>query len=230
MAPKWKLSTLDSQDKYRRLYLKDAFGRRGFDKITRADVAKWFADVAERAGESGANRAMEILRAAFNKAEEWDVLPTGSDPTNGINRFPRKRIARFLRPDELARLGEALDRAAAARPMRVAALLLHLLTGCRRTEIIGLHWSVVGARLKLTDGKTGSAPYGFAGRHRRCLRRSLASRDVRRFSGQRTAIVRSTYIHFGLGFGRRTGFRRFASMISGIVSPAMARRCPKPCQ
>jgi integrase len=156
MAPTWKASTLKTHDNYRRLYLDGAFGMRAVDQVTRADVARWFADVAVRAGKGGANRALDVLRTVFNKAEEWGVRPASSNPTTGIQRYRQMRFARFLRPEELRALGAALDRQRERYPMHVAALHLLLLTGCRRGEITGLLWSeVVGARLKLTDSKTG---------------------------------------------------------------------------
>jgi len=156
MAPKWKPSTLLAHDKYRRLHLDKAFGCRGIDKITHADVARWFAQSAERGGQGGANRTMEILRAAFNRAEAWGFIQTGHNPVNGIKPYRRQSRARFLRPDELSRVGAALRDAADTHPLHVAALLLLFLTGCRSAEIVGLVWSeVVGSRIKLTDSKTG---------------------------------------------------------------------------
>lgn len=156
VAPTWKASTLVSQDHYRRRYLNRAFGRRTVDKITRAEVAAWFADVGERGGHGAANRSLEILRAAFYKAEEWGMREPCTNPASGIARYPQMRFARHLREEELAKLGAALNREKTAYPLHVAALQLLLLTGCRRGEITGLLWSeVVGSRLKLTDSKTG---------------------------------------------------------------------------
>jgi integrase len=156
MSPTWKPSTLQTQNVYRRRYLDGAFGMRAVDQVTRANVARWFADVAERAGKGGANRALEVLRTVFNKAEEWGVRPTSTNPTTGIQRYPQMRFARFLRQEELRALGAALDLEKARCPMHVVAVHMLLLTGCRRREITGLLWpEIVGGRLKLTDTKTG---------------------------------------------------------------------------
>ncbi|ATI80605.1 tyrosine-type recombinase/integrase [Sphingobium yanoikuyae] len=156
MAPKWKASTLVAHDKYRAHHLDGAFGRKGVDTITQADVARWFAQTAKRGGQGGANRSMAIMKAAFNKAEQWGLRPPNSNPCAGIKLYPQMRFARFLRQEELARLGAALRSEAADRPLHVAAIALLLLTGCRSSEISGLLWSeVVGRRLKLSDSKTG---------------------------------------------------------------------------
>jgi integrase len=156
MAPTWKASTLKTHNTYRRRYLDGAFGKRAVDQVTRADVALWFADVAEGAGRGGANRALDVLRTVFNKAEEWGIRPASTNPTVSIQRYGQMRFARFLRPEELRALGAALELEKARAPMHVAAIHLLLLTGCRRREITGLLWpEIVGARLKLTDTKTG---------------------------------------------------------------------------
>ncbi|WP_199553304.1 integrase arm-type DNA-binding domain-containing protein [Sandaracinobacteroides hominis] len=70
-SPHWKLSTLISQEKYRRLYLDDAFPDIFIDALNEADVTKWFADLNNRVGPGGANRVMSILNNMLNKAESW---------------------------------------------------------------------------------------------------------------------------------------------------------------
>nr|WP_315382416.1 site-specific integrase [uncultured Sphingomonas sp.] len=156
MEPRWKPSTRRSQAVYRRHYIDGAFGRKSVDKVNGADAARWFTKTAKKAGLGGANRCLEIVRAAFNKAEAWGMRTPDTNPTRGLKRYPQQRHARFLRPDEMARLGAALEAEAEAHSLQVAALRLLLLTGCRSSEIRGLLWSeVVGSRLKLTDSKTG---------------------------------------------------------------------------
>lgn len=69
----------------------------------------------------------------------------------------RRRCERFLSDQELARLGQALRNAETTHPVHAAAVTLILLTGCRKSEIVGLRWSEVrGKRLLLTDSKTGA--------------------------------------------------------------------------
>lgn len=156
MAPKWKPSTRRTHDVYRQAHLQGAFGRRSVDQISAADVADWFARTASRGGVGCANRVLDILRAAFNKAEAWGLREANSNPAAGLTRYPQQRFARFLRPEELARLGAALGKDVDASPLHVAAITLLILTGCRHSEITGLLWSeVVGSRLRLTDSKTG---------------------------------------------------------------------------
>ncbi|MGF7152081.1 integrase [Sphingomonas zeicaulis] len=155
-APTWKPSTLRTHNIYRRLYLDPAFGSKCMDEIDRADVSRWFAAIAAAGGPGAANRTLSILQAAFNKATAWGLRPEGSNPASGIRRYPPRRKARFLRVDELARLGRALEEDAEQQPLQVAGLRLLLLTGCRLSEIRNLTWAQVsGRRLKLVDSKTG---------------------------------------------------------------------------
>ena len=137
------------------------------DRIGPEDVAAWF-DAASKNKPGAANRALEILRAMMFRAEEWGLRERDTNPCLGIAFNPRKKIARFLDTDELARLGRALDPPhEAERPEAVAAIRLLALTGCRRSEVLNLRWRNIGAdALNLEDSKTGprAVPLGEAAR------------------------------------------------------------------
>ncbi len=132
-----------------------AFGRMPLDRIGPEDMAAWF-DAASRDRPGAANRAFEILRAMMFRAEEWGLRERDTNPCLGIAKNPRKQVARFLKADELARLGGALDAHEARWPEAVAAVRLLALTGCRRSEVLDLRWrNVADGALKLEDSKTG---------------------------------------------------------------------------
>lgn len=155
-APTWKPSTLEIHDIYRRTHLEHAFAGKFIDKISHADAVRWHAMLTRTAGPGAANRAMEILKAMFGKAEAWGYLPEHSNPFRGIKRNKGRKIERFLSQAEMARLGEALSQHRADKPNEVAVISLLALTGCRRGEILNLTWGEVqGRKLKLTDTKTG---------------------------------------------------------------------------
>lgn len=155
-APTWKPSTLEIHDIYRRTHLEHAFAGRFIDEISHADAVRWHASLTRSAGPGAANRAMEILKAMFGKAEAWGYLPEHSNPFRGVKRNRGRKIERFLSENEMARLGYALARHRAAKPNEVAVISLLALTGCRRGEILNLIWGEVqGRKLKLTDSKTG---------------------------------------------------------------------------
>lgn len=155
-APTWKPSTLEIHDIYRRTHLEHAFAGKFIDEISHVDAVRWHASLTRSAGPGAANRAMEILKAMFGKAEAWGYLPEYSNPFRGVKRNRGRKIERFLSEAEMARLGDALAHHRAAKPNEVAVISLLALTGCRRGEILNLTWGEVqGRKLKLTDSKTG---------------------------------------------------------------------------
>ena len=155
-APTWKPSTLEIHDIYRRTHLEHAFAGKFIDEISHADAVRWHATLTRSTGPGAANRAMEILKAMFGKAEAWGYLPEHSNPFRGVKRNKGRKIERFLSQAEMARLGDALSQHQADKPNEVAVISLLALTGCRRGEILNLTWGEVqGRKLKLIDSKTG---------------------------------------------------------------------------
>ena len=164
--PHWKPSGRRTVRIYLKARILPAFGRMPLDRIGPEDVAAWF-DAASRDRPGAANRALEILRATMNRAEEWGLRERNTNPCLGIAKNPRKQVARFLDMDELARLGCALDAHEDRWPEAVAAVRLLALTGCRRSEVLNLRWPNIGTdALNLEDSKTGprSVPLGEAAR------------------------------------------------------------------
>ncbi|WP_234003133.1 tyrosine-type recombinase/integrase [Erythrobacter sp. SAORIC-644] len=155
-APTWKKSTREIQDIYRRTHLDHAFAGKFIDEISHADGVRWHVEVTRSAGPGAANRAMEILKAMFAKAEAWGYIPEHSNPFGGVKKNRGRKIERFLSDAEMARLGQALADRLADQPVEVVVITLLTLTGCRRGEILNLTWGEVqGRKLKLTDSKTG---------------------------------------------------------------------------
>ncbi|MDE0174194.1 MAG: site-specific integrase [Defluviicoccus sp.] len=164
--PHWKPSGRRTMRIYLKARILPAFGRMPLDAIGPEDVAAWF-DAASKDRPGAANRALEILRAMMNRAEEWGLREHGTNPCLGIARNPRNNVARFLDADELARLGRALDANEARWPEAVAAIRLLALTGCRRSEVLDLRWRDIGEdTINLEDSKTGprAVPLGEAAR------------------------------------------------------------------
>jgi integrase len=156
MLLRWKPSTRERNIIYRKRHLDRAFAGRFINQISEADVLRWFSRITNNSGPAAANRVLEILRAMFNRAEAWGVLPEGSNPCNGIRNNKLRKHECWLSDEELARFGAILDRIKQDDPMSVAAIQLIMLTGCRKGEILNLRWSEVkGRRLLLHDAKTG---------------------------------------------------------------------------
>jgi len=143
--------------------------------VNRADVEKFLKDVATgktardvrtkargrsrvRGGKGVATRTVGLLGGIFTYAQNLGLRP--DNPVRGVKRFQDRRLERFLCPDELKRLGQALDAALSdgEQPSAVFAIFLLTLTGCRKSEILRLKWSEVNWQagcLVLPDSKTG---------------------------------------------------------------------------
>lgn len=139
-------------------FIRPAFGGHKVGAITRADVARLHHDL-RRVPYQG-NRALAVLSKMFNLAELWGLRPDGSNPCRHVKKYKETKRERFLSPEEVVRLGQALDQAERERtetPSAIAAFRLLLLTGCRLGEIQTLKWSYIkGNQIFLPDSKTGA--------------------------------------------------------------------------
>ena len=129
--------------------------------LSRARVAEFHESLYETP--AVANMALRILSAMYEQARGWGLLPEGvSNPCRALVKYPERRRERFLTDSEFTRLGEALEEAEArggASASAVAAIRLLALTGCRRSEVLGLRREDVAleaGELRLPDSKTGA--------------------------------------------------------------------------
>ena len=160
------------------LHIVPKIGKQKVADITRADMARFHT--GRRAHPVNANRCLATAAHMFEVAEKWGLRPVGSNPCRGIDRFPEKSRERMLTAEELARLGDALARAAIGwtdeewkeipvkdRPARqtpedwraIACYRLLLFTGARLSEILMLEWSWIDwerGLARLPDSKTGA--------------------------------------------------------------------------
>jgi integrase len=112
---------------------------RRLSSLTRKDVALLHGQLGEKAPYA-ANRVVALVRKMFNPARLWGVY-TGDNPATGIELFPEEKRDRFVQPHELPKLFEALN--AEPNPYVKAALLVALLTGARRGEVLAMRWADV---------------------------------------------------------------------------------------
>ncbi|XAP78918.1 tyrosine-type recombinase/integrase [Citromicrobium bathyomarinum] len=159
-ATRWSPKTWDINGGYRRLYLQDAFADLCIDELNEEHVTRWFAEVNRRTGPGAANMALGLLNLMLNKAEDWGYRLENTNPCRVVRMNRRRACERFLSHEELERLGTVLAKEResdhAMCSLAAKAATLFILTGCRRGEIMGLHWKDIhGARIKLRHGKTG---------------------------------------------------------------------------
>lgn len=108
-----------------------------------------------------ANRVLALLSVMFEYARKTGHLPEAhANPARDIAKFKEKKRDRWLRPEELPRLMEAIE--ACPNLYIRAALMLYLLTGVRKNELLRAQWDHVDferAELCLPDTKSGRTHY-----------------------------------------------------------------------
>lgn len=122
-----------------RLHILPAIGNRRVAALSRADVIKLHHSMRETPG--AANRTLALLSKMLNLAELWNMRPDGSNPCRHVERYPERKMERFLSAEELGRLGSVLSEAeqeATELPSVIAAIRLLMFTGARLGEILNL--------------------------------------------------------------------------------------------
>jgi integrase len=169
-----KASTLRVDRGRIELHLKPLLGRKRADTITRADIERLLNDVKKgrtaaqkpqkrppgslaQGGAGVAAQCVALASTVLQFAVDRGIRP--DNPARGVKKPPVRKMQRFLREAELARLAEALneEERASGNPFVVSAIRLLILTGCRRGEIEGLRWRNVDFErrlLLLEDSKT----------------------------------------------------------------------------
>jgi integrase len=161
--------------------VKPAIGTTKADKLTRLQIGKLHSSLSETPFQ--ANRVLAVVGGMYAFAGRAGIVPEGTNPARGIDKFKESRRERFLTGGELERLGGAIREAETigipwrvddtkpttkhvpkgARvtkigPYAAAALRLLLFTGCRLREILHLRWQHVDMErgcLFLPDSKSG---------------------------------------------------------------------------
>jgi integrase len=155
-----------------KLNILPALGSIPLTAIARDDIKRLHHDLRRKPG--AANRCLSLLSKMFNLAEAWGLRSDGTNPVRHIERYPERKMERFLSAAEMARLGAVLKRAETERivpskgkdardggesPYLIAAVRLLMLTGARRSEILHAKWDYFDqerAVLRLPDSKTGA--------------------------------------------------------------------------
>jgi len=110
-------------------------GRYKVTDITRRDIERLHKGLSDTPYQ--ANRVLGVLSRVFALAIHWEMLER--NPAKGIEPFQEIPRERYLTAAELKRLVQALD--AHENRNRASAVMLILLTGCRKTEALAATWN-----------------------------------------------------------------------------------------
>ncbi len=116
------------------------WGTRKLSNITEHDVFMKHKSIGADKGKYAANRALELIRAMFNKAIELGRWK-GKNPARGTKKFKETSRDRFLQADELQRFFEALseEENSTARDY----IIMSLLTGQRKGNVLAMRWDEI---------------------------------------------------------------------------------------
>lgn len=158
-GPKLKPRTREEYERLFKLHINPALGTRLAADITKADVARLHAAMADTP--SGANFVLAVMSKLLRWCEDMGYRPEHSNPCRGLTKYRQSKRERFLSRDEFSRLGYVLaevENDQSVGLFAVAAIRLLILTGARLNEILTLQWRHVDLErrlLLLPDSKTG---------------------------------------------------------------------------
>lgn len=158
-GPHLKPRTLEEYKRIGRQYLKPRFGTKVVEQMTASDALKAHAAWSDKT--RAANHAIMVLSKFFSWCEDNNRREGKANPCRKVKKFKEERRERYLRPEEVKRLGQVLEEALSTGEFDVytiGAIKLLLFTGARLSEILTLKWSYIdhqkGIAL-LPDSKTG---------------------------------------------------------------------------
>jgi integrase len=168
-----KPSTL-AMDKSRiETHVKPQIGRQSAATLTVKDVERLQVDIASgktakarpakgrtgvaTGGKGVAARTIRMLATILETAKRERII--SENPARGVKKHAEGKQERFLNPEEIARLGQALREAETENKTAREAIRFLLLTGLRRMEALSLRRAWVDSRtscLRFTDTKSGA--------------------------------------------------------------------------
>ena len=196
-----------TQGEYRAMlrdHVGPALGRLKVAAVTHEEVEKLHRKITDAGKSRRANAVKSLVSALFAQAIVWKMR-AGDNPAAHVKGNKEQGRERYLKPEEVERLVEVLDRWRERRPDSVDAIRLAMLTGARRGEILGMTWGDVdlaaGVWVKpagLTkQRRSHRIPLGEAARE--VLRRRQAERDA---GGGKVVRWRDDFVF--RGGGRKT--------------------------
>jgi integrase len=143
--------------------------------VRRVDVQRY---VTKRSGDVSAHsvqKELNVLKHLLRLAEEWEIVPFSAAQTVKSPRVPAGRV-RYLQPTELRAL------LAACPEWLHPIVVLAVVTGMRRSEILGLRWldvDILHSRIMLPQTKNSEGRIVYLNQSALAALRSVAPPEVR---------------------------------------------------
>jgi integrase len=135
-APRKRERSRSEDESVIRQWIAPELGNRKVAEVRRSDIDRLHRKITGAGTPVRANRAVTVLSKLFTLAMRWEMR--GDNPASGIERNHEEPRHRYLSGDELRRLVESLT---VHRNQQAAnAVRLLLLTGARRSEVLGATW------------------------------------------------------------------------------------------
>jgi len=138
-------------------YMERPFGKQKLSWFTPAKVRQWHqrlttqqkqkAEVGITLTGSTANRVLALLKTIFSQ-----MAPDMLNPCRTVKTFKEQSRERFLQPDELKRLFDALE-SEETPPVFRDYVLLSLFTGARKSNVLGMRWGDIDANTWTIQGE-----------------------------------------------------------------------------
>lgn len=124
-----------------------AIAKKKAASITKADIRALHARIGVEVGPIAANRTLAMIRCAYNKALAHEVIDATSNPAERIEAFPERSRDRRVYPSQMPAFLEAVmaDQNESIRDF----VLLCLLTGARRSNVLAMRWDELDLTGKL---------------------------------------------------------------------------------
>lgn len=137
-AKRQKRTWAEDEQRYKQ-YLAAYLGKKKLSSIDRAAVASVHSTITNSGHPVVANRVLALISSVFGRAIEWGLAET--NPTRGVRRNRESSRDRFLQAEEMPRFFKSL--AEETNDVIRDYILLSLLTGARRANVLSMKWQEV---------------------------------------------------------------------------------------
>lgn len=135
---------LDNENNFKRWFAKKNLAKKKANEFSHEDAARLHSSMQETPG--SANRAVQLGRAMFNFGIKTHFISRTDNPFAGVSLYRENERDRVLSDEEAAKLLTALEAIPAVHKRERTLrdfILLSLLTGARKSNVMTMRWDEV---------------------------------------------------------------------------------------